>query len=375
MIAMATNFATANYQEVIDLHTESDTVSVIGIHTPNSDTPVKMLRGFWEQFRKFKYNGCSISLVPAARLPADPLQVSYEAGETTIDPRDMLNPILFHGCHGDDMGTILNALYSGSTYSTDLARKFGSSVEQNVFSESQVGNDYVDALYYKALTDRTWLKAHPQSGFRRSGLRPLVHRVVANMGYSQFAPWMGQDPTYGTSNPGMAPIARDPPENPQLVGQLGARFTGIAGATTTTGITTPGDPSPMESGSTTVTIGRTMTGQAFMTSRMEPLGWQDTHSVHMLTGETAPSATGLNGNAVNDAQKIGEMLTTYALNPLNTVPKVFMGMIMLPPAYKTEQYFRLVINHNFAFKGFRGASMDNHTVEMVNNAPAVFNFN
>ena len=161
--------------------------SGIGIHTPCTSTPVKMLQGFWKQFRKVKYLGCSLSLVPAARLPADPLQVSIGAGEPTIDPRDMLNPIMFHGCHGDDMGAILDTLYSGDSSGTsDIVRKQSDSAVLDVFSENQKGNDYVDALYYRSLTDRTWAKAHPQVGFRKSGLRPLVHQIVANRPFSQY---------------------------------------------------------------------------------------------------------------------------------------------------------------------------------------------
>lgn len=354
---MATNYVSASYQEVIDLHTESDTVSVVGIHTPNSSTPVKMLRGFWDQFRKVRYYGCSISLVPAARLPADPLQVSYEAGEPTIDPRDMLNPILFHGCHGDDMGTILNQLYSGNASSDELTRSFADSVEQNVFSESQVGNDYVDALYYKALTDRTWLKAHPQSGFRKSGLRPLVHRVVSNSPYAQFS-------TVTTPiTPGVTGAGR---------GQLGPQEIGSP----FTNMRVIGSQGPLYSqdnnGDVTVESSISYTGTMFGTSKMESLGWIDTHSTHVYTEH---STDVLNGNASHDALEIGKLLSTQDLNPLQTIPKVFMGMIMLPPAYKTEQYFRLIINHDFGFKGFRGASMNNSSVEMVNNAPSVFNFN
>lgn len=357
---MATNFVTANYQEVIDLHTESDTVSVIGIHTPNTPTPVKMLKGFWDQFRKVKYNGCSISLVPAARLPADPLQVSYAAGEPTIDPRDMLNPILFHGCHGDDMGTILNQLYSGDAGTDELSRKSSDSIEQNVFSEKQVGNDYVDALYYKALTDCTWLKAHPQSGFRKSGLRPLVHRVVANMSYSQFS-------TLGSPD---GPTAMG---TGQGYGQLGPH---LATADNVARLNVSASQGPLSTGTDGteeyIQSSMTYTGQMFGTSRMEPLGWLDTHSTHVTSEYQSAS---LNGQADNDKNAIGDILSREDLNALNTIPKVFMGMIMLPPAYKTEQYFRLVISHNFGFKGFRGASMINRDKEMVNNAPSVFNFN
>ena len=106
---MTTQFATASYQEIIDINTEADKTSIIGIHTPNDAKPVNMLRGFWEQFRQFRYDGCSIQLVPAARLPADISQVGYGAGETPIDMRDILNPIMFKGCHGNDLGVILNS--------------------------------------------------------------------------------------------------------------------------------------------------------------------------------------------------------------------------------------------------------------------------
>ncbi len=353
---MTTNFATANYQEVIDLHTESDTVSVIGIHSPCTATPMKMLNGFWKQFRKMKYNGCSISLVPAARLPADPLQVSYAAGETTIDPRDMLNPIMFHGCHGDNMGAILNMLYSSQGSSTDIERLCGDSIDQNVFNANLIGNDFVEALYYKALTDNTWKKAHPQTGFRKSGLRPMVYSVSASAPFG-----MQCAPSEGTSlNP-------SPPNSTLRMGELGMDVSGSMKAKGTPGLMS----TTSEEIGTFAEVSPSFSSVSFMTSKLHPLGWQDTYSVHTNSG----ASVDMDGSASNDAAQLGNLFSHKYLNEPLTVPKVFMGMIMLPPAYKTEQYFRLVINHNFAFKGFRGASMDNSSSEMVNNAPSVYNFN
>lgn len=359
---MATNFATASYQEVVDLHTESKTVSVIGIHTPNTSTPVKMLGGFWKQFRKVRYLGCSLSLVPAARLPADPLQVSIGAGEPTIDPRDMLNPILFHGCHGDDMGAILDTLYSGESSGTsDVVRKQSDSAVLDVFSENQVGNDYVDALYYRALTDRTWAKAHPQVGFRKSGLRPLVHQIVANRPFSQFSP----DDRSGNLGPAVI--------NSKGVsvnsGQIGINPTSNDGRISV--YPTPSLPDTVEPEGPTFEINRNTSGYAFATSGLRPLGWQDTQTSVMTS--TAYVSQALTGNAEQDAQKIADTWTKVVVP--NTIPKFYMGMIMLPPAYKTEQYFRLAINHRFAFKGFRGISMIDDDVEVINDAPAVSNFN
>jgi len=358
---MATNFATASYQEVVDLHTESKTVSVIGIHTPCTSTPVKMLGGFWKQFRKVRYLGCSLSLVPAARLPADPLQVSIGAGEPTIDPRDMLNPILFHGCHGDDMGAILDTLYSGESSGTsDVVRKQSDSAVLDVFSESQLGNDYVDALYYRALTDRTWAKAHPQVGFRKSGLRPLVHQIVANRPFSQFSP----DDRYGV----VGPAVLDSDGNPRPSGQIGVNSSPTSPFGVLPG---PSLPDTVEPEGPTFEINRNNSGYAFATSGLRPLGWQDTQTSVMTA--TAYVSQDLTGNAEQDAQKVADTWTKVVVP--NTIPKFYMGMIMLPPAYKTEQYFRLAINHRFAFKGFRGISMIDDDSEVINDAPAVSNFN
>ena len=180
-----TQYAQASYQEVIDLHTEADTVSIVGLHTPIGDAPYNMLKGFFDQFRKFAYGGMRFSLVPVARLPADPLQVSYEAGDASayLDPRDLMNPIMFKGCHGNDMGTILNTMYSGSL---DRDGVFSGYQYQNSPSmddisspapENQTVTNPLTDLYYSALTDNTWLKAHPQAGMRKAGLRPLVYSV------------------------------------------------------------------------------------------------------------------------------------------------------------------------------------------------------
>lgn len=361
---MATNFATASYQEVVDLHTESNTVSVIGIHTPNTSTPVKMLGGFWKQFRKVRYLGCSLSLVPAARLPADPLQVSIAAGEPTIDPRDMLNPIMFRGCHGDDMGSILDTLYSGESGGTsDVVRKQSDSAVLDVFSENQVGNDYVDSLYYRALTDRTWAKAHPQIGFRKSGLRPLVHQLVANRPFSQFSPddrASSIGPTVIRSN-----------GSPANAGQMGPKGTDTSDVDNWISVLpTPGLPDTVEPQGPTFEINAKHNGYALATSGLRPLGWQDTQTCLMTTSAYVSQA--LTGNAEQDANKIADVWTKV-LAP-NTIPKFYMGMILLPPAYKTEQWFRLQINHRFAFKGFRGISMIDDDPEVINDAPAYTNF-
>lgn len=363
---MTTQYASASYQEVIDLHTESDKVSVVGIHTPNSDTPYLMLRGFWTQFKKFKYNGCSISLVPAAQLPADPLQVSYEAGEPTIDPRDMLNPILFHGCHGDDMGAILNELYTNDNANSFIDMIQSDSADLNIFPQSVLSGlgqtEVYEALYYKAMTDKTWLKAHPQRGFRKSGLHPMVYSLASTVQYGF------TDNDSGTIY-GEASIT-----NP-LTGEKTIQPNhGTIGNTPSASFVTSAvyDRPTADVSNNSIVNGTTRNSQGFLTPRLQKLGWMDTRQLVGVVGADTLTTTATGGIA-------GALASNYQQanarpNPV-LVPKIFMGMIMLPPAYKTEQYFRLIINHSFSFAKFRGASMDYTGVGIVRKAPSVFDFN
>lgn len=331
---MTTQKAFASYDEVIDLHTESDTVSVIGIHTPTGNTPHRMFKGFFEQFKKYKYYGCSIKLVPAARLPADPLQVSYEAGEPTIDPRDLMNPLLFHGCHGNDLGQILNRLYTLGSDSDSINRMIAQfTVNSDPDLEQPLDGLELEQLYYKALTDKTWRKAHPQRGFYKAGLRPMIYSLATT---HQILP----DAPYG--------IGGFVPSKPE--------FDNVVGSITSDDFSADG------------MVDFVTRGQ-FITPRLTGLGWLDTKQVLLHAREDA-TAHFEGSDVVSD---ITEWLhgVEQASEEYMTLPSIFMGVILLPPAYKTEQYYRMIITHHFGFKGFRGISFSNDIVE----TPSYFNMN
>lgn len=279
-----------------------------------------MFGGFFDQFKKFKYLGCSVSLVPAARLPADPLQVSYEAGEPTIDPRDMLNPLMFHGCHGNDMGVILNRFYNTNSIAdspqSDSTFYYADSIT-DISDGDHISGLQLEDLYYKALTDNTWKKAHPQRGFRKAGLRPLVYSMATNM---QFSGSASIDMTgYG--------IPMDSVQDVSVSGQ-----------------------------DITATLPVSQNGRRFFTPRLTGLGWLDTRNV-LTVPATAIGTTADLRAMLGDATLVQQDASAADL------PLVYMGMILLPPAYKTEQYFRMIVNHHFAFKDFRGISFSNNLVE------------
>ena len=276
---MATNFAKATYQEIYDIQTQSGTLSIFGIHTPTSIKPRTMLQGFWSQFRKVKYLGCDVSLIPSAQLPADPLQVSYEAGEATSDPRDLLNPILFHGAHGSSLSQAWNSIFQSAGTVTTPSIDVGSSLGRvdGTFDED-LPLDPTNA-YYNALSDPTFRKFSVMSGVRLKNLYPLVH--VSGTNLQVVPPYYDSGDNFvwngGTS---------------QQVASLSAT-----------------------------------SGALSFSVKAQRMGW--------LPTTVFPNASSTFGSPI-----------------YSKIPRIFMGLLILPPSYKTELYFRMILTHRFAFKDF-----------------------
>lgn len=352
---MTTQFAQASYQEIIDLNTVTDKVSVLGIHTPVTDTPYTFLKPFFDAFQKYHYDGCSLTMVPAARLPADISQVSYEAGDIPIDPRDLLNPILWHGAHGESLGSVLNQFYDASAGTTDIDRKFFDSGEVNNASLTQIGNDALyESLYYRALTDNSWRKAHPQAGLRVKGLHPLVYSVSADAQYVN-GPWGSTSPYV----PRASNVATPPSDNHGITsigvgGMLGETTSGF-------NLQAQGLEGLQETGSATgggtvvKSVPNRRTAQ-FLTERLHGLGWLDTRVRAMSSSGYQVDVT---GELQDDRDNIENLYAQVESGQtINYLPRLFMGICLLPPSYKAKQYYRLIINHRFSFRKYRGLSTD-----------------
>lgn len=366
---MTTQFASASYQEIIDLKTTTNTVSIIGLHTPTNLQPYKYLRGFFTQFKKYRYNGMSMALVPAARLPADISQVGYGAGTPPIDARDILNPVMFHGCHGNSMGTILDGFLNGpGVYDSFDPVQFSASTEIHTHAtSSDPFFGMYENLYYRALTDNTWLKANPQTGFRKRGLHPLVYDVSTNHAIGTLpSPHIQMNPMQSTGQSSIVTHS----------GQMGPRGSSTQGGSTYGAFaeTTPIGPydvqDPVTSGGQVTTAGyykfssaSAQRGLAYFTSRLHKLGWLDStlrisyagdQSQVLWQDDSDPPNKYIFPSTTNFAE-----WTEKASEQPNQLPLLYMGLIMLPPAYKANQYMRLILNHSFSFKGFRGISTSN----------------
>ncbi|APG55813.1 cap [Macaca mulatta feces associated virus 6] len=120
-------------------------------------------------YKYYKLGPISIKCVPASTLPVDPTGLSYEAGESTVDPRDMFNPGLVRITNGEQVGEL-----------------------------GDMNN------YYATLLDPRWFKFQLQQGFSRYA-KPLVYNI-GEIG-NEIAPFIGAH-SYGSS--GLNRLVRQP---------------------------------------------------------------------------------------------------------------------------------------------------------------------
>lgn len=289
---MSTNFAKAKYQEIYDIQTVSDKVSIIAIHTPTGSKPRQMLSGFFTQFRKYKYDGCSVVATPAQRLGLSTPQLSTAAGDSMVNPKDVFNPALVRGCHGDNLNAALNSIYKGSFQDE------GSSLGLDQFSGNIVpsGGLSWEQMYYRMLQDPSFKKFSLNSGIKLTGLHPMIYNVASN---HQILPNEVSDQ--------VGHLVVDEGESVSL------GFSGYTGGGLANGA---GGFAPA-------------LYPSFMTNRLQSLGWMDTRQVINSDGGSA-------------------------LPGFTVLPKIFMSLIVLPPALSENVVtsMRFVVTHYFSFKEF-----------------------
>jgi len=328
---MATNFVKASYNEIYDLSTQAGDVTTLKFHAPQGTLPQQYLRGFWTQFKKYRYYGSKIMMIPVATLPADPLQVSYAAGEPTIDPRDMVNPIL-------------HKIYRGEALIDDVSMSpFGkySGVDQKVYNSSVVPTVGEDQ-YYATLQDPSWKKAHVQRGFRSRGI-PLVRKLASNV-------QIGAGSRFGSNIMNPSQYTWDPIAGVQAThGDPGMATAADGGTASSLEPAFDAGPDPDNYDMAPDAQNNVM---EMFTSGWDRLGWLDTSQ-----RTWSPFNTDNRTNSAGDITLAPGDTSLSQREMLTRLPKIFTYIAILPPSYKQEMYFRLVISHEFGFKDFRSANM------------------
>lgn len=304
------------YTETYDMNTEQDCPTILSIHTPIGTTPYRFLEPAFKMYMKYKYLGCDVTIVNAARLPADPEQLGKISGQNYIDPRDMLNPILFKGCHGESLSRILDSMYDGALSSAGFVE---SSVDKDVFLQS------LQNFYYTALGDDSWRKSPIQKTLRISGLHPLVYSLATQHQIM---------PTNALSTPNYEENQDITVLNPGDIDNVAGAENGRIAEGGTAGWESPQIAPTLTYNPATGAYAYRQGVASMFTSRMHRLGWLDTMQ---FVGQNG----GIDGT-------IGMTSRNVAL-----LPKIFMGILMLPPANLCRQYLRVIIRHKFKFAKFR----------------------
>lgn len=301
---MVNKYINATYQEIYDIATTPNKVTIIGIRTPSGGVPSKMLEGLWKQFKSVKYNGMDFVMRASGTQPLDPLQIGNAAG-SQMDMRDIQNPIIFRGCHGESLGPILNDLMGLGSADHGFS---GDSID----IDSSDLDATVENFYYQCLTDMSWQKSMPQNGFARNGLHPLVYGLAANHQINDAGIDSFTDPNGVVYDQNAGDFRQN-----EVIG--GERVEVINGAY------------QMRSDGV---IGTRDGGRRIFSNDLQPLGWLDTENRIGGDGDTPfPNAR---------------------------IPRCYMGILMLPPSYTSgvRQFFRMVCTHYFTFKDFRSISLD-----------------
>ncbi len=323
----------ASVMEIYDLQTSVGKGTVLKVHTPTGNNVKRHLFGYFLQYKRYKYLGAKVSLVPASTLPADPLQLSYEAGDQNIDPRDMVNPILWKHYHGETMTTDVLHVQDQLDYSQkDMVDPYvaGYSVGEANYGQFGTSGVPIDKVYPRALMDTSFRKAGVQTGFS-TYVKPFVYNVTSNL---QLAPGLsGSNGSFYAGNfMGVSPLDPTSQKTREPVYVNGTNLAGPAES---------GYKADSKSGVGTNTERKSRL--SFQTSNLVPLGWQDTLSRDFHNNSSIMSSTAI-GSSIDN-------MGDFGIGP--NLPDIPMLYILMPPAYKTEFYFRMIIKHYFAFKGFR----------------------
>lgn len=264
-------------RETYDLHTLTDKISLIGIHTPASHIIRRNYPGLLMQCKAYRPVQADVRMACASVLPLDPNGVGVDADQ--VSPEDVFNPILYKAISNFGMSQIEAYVNAGGNFSIQ-----GAGLDAG--NDGITSDDF--ATYYGLLAQtHEWKHANPQAGFEMRGLKPLVYETYQTIGDN-------------TGNGAINPF----------------------------GILKGDDSIPQQAGNISV---QTFRGCA--------------HQMPML-------------NCTALAQVANAKDTGFPNNPVNVdtdipAPKVFCGLIVVPPSRRVSLYYRLVCEWTLEFSMIR----------------------
>lgn len=307
---MVNQIINATYTETYDLNTAIGELSMLAVHTPQAPSLKRMFHGFFENYKKYRINGCHIRMVCASQQALTPDLVGLSEGQ--VDPRDILNPILFKACTGESINILLDQIYNAAD--PELVGTDKGSLAHHATTRSSA-----QTAYYQMLSDDTWRKEHPQRGLEVTGLRPMVHKVVTTQPFK----WSGRAGAYSSGDGYLGELGL-----PKVRGSSDNE--GTIGASNSVGFGSPSGSFVSDVTNPTV----------FVSNGLTDMPWLETAVVRNIT--------------VLDDEG-GDPIDVKSKLMINDVPRVYMGCIILPPAILQRLFFRMQISWSVSFRDWRPA--------------------
>lgn len=289
----------ASFQYFFDIQTVADEVIQLFVKS-GGDYAQKRLLDYFARFKYYKPGKVTITIRPCATLPVDPAGLSLEAGQQNVDPRDMFALGMARITNNEDIGIVSDLMNSMTA-------------------------DQKKYFYNQMLLDHRWYKFSPHRGLTKSAT-PLLWDVCQVHedhfpGANRHVPYIDKtaqgyylEPNGGCIEQNVYKDA-DHPELGEFVDSIACKFV-------------PGvEPSESIYRRRLVQNGRV------------PITWMPTDDVVR----------------VNFATRTGESPYTVYQKVYTeaTMPEVNVMCILLPPAYRTFNFFRIWVTETCYFKGFR----------------------
>lgn len=328
--------------EIYDMNTHIGKVGLIGIHTPRTDLLFKHLFGLFAQFKKWRYNGARITLIPSAQLPADIAGVAYEGGDQMVDPRDVFNPILHKGFTGESLGAFLdNYMDPDNHRGASLEYNIPGAVDDDRDGDAIKAGD--ETAYYQMLTQGNFKKMMPMGSIRNKWIYPMVYDVASTR--QLLGAWNGSYVNRGEGTTVNSPFSEI--ETSQWIDgdqsriqsslRPGANETDTLTRHMYMGLDRFGRDAEYTSGT------EAAISPVFLTPRKRKLGWMDTLQ------KIFPASASVN---------LSNVSFDFESEPYQfaQLPKLYEYLLVTPPSYYSKLYYRLIIHHSVSFAGLRSAT-------------------
>lgn len=297
IVGIGDSMVRASYTYFFDMQTSKDVITKVDIKYGGKYAQSAFI-DYFTRFKYFKPKSIRINVKPCATLPVDPAGLSFQAGEQTVDPRDIFSLGMIRITNGENIPS----------------------------PPSGMSADEVHKFYYTMMLDRRWYKFSPHKGIVKSAVPKMW--AISETNQDKFpgnyigVPLISYDSASGAGIP------------TGVAAESGVRLH----------YTKAGSQGQWDLNNVNAKIVATRYGSYFNTNRLrqnglEPVRWMPTDEYVRV--ENVPSDNGGVQSLVN-----------YKIYTLATVPEATIITMLFPPQYKTFSFFRIWVTEVFEFKGY-----------------------